>query len=83
MHHPQYTTIPAVDSECGYACSDHASATNAGYPAVFIFEAAADNTSPYIHTDGDAYDTVSFDHILEHAKLVTGFVYELAFATGL
>ncbi|KAI1252173.1 hypothetical protein MGN70_006746 [Eutypa lata] len=76
-----YTTIPAVETQCGYACSDHASANNAGYPSAFIFEAAADNTSPYIHTEDDAYDTVSFDHILEHAKLVTGFVYELAFAT--
>lgn len=70
-----------MESECGYACSDHASVNNAGYPSAFVFEAAPDNTSPYTHTRDDAYDTVSFDHILEHAKLVTGFVYELAFAT--
>ncbi|RYP66778.1 hypothetical protein DL770_008729 [Monosporascus sp. CRB-9-2] len=76
-----YTTIPAVDTRCGYACSDHASARAAGYPAAFIFEAAADNTSPYIHTANDAYDTISFDHVMEHARLVVGFVYELAFAT--
>ncbi|RYP52578.1 hypothetical protein DL769_010644 [Monosporascus sp. CRB-8-3] len=76
-----YTTIPAVDTRCGYACSDHASARAAGYPAAFIFEAAADNTSPYIHTADDAYDTISFDHVMEHARLVVGFVYELAFAT--
>ncbi|KAH9909943.1 leucyl aminopeptidase [Xylariomycetidae sp. FL2044] len=75
-----YTTIPALDGTCGYACSDHASATAAGYPSTFIFEAHPDNTSPYIHTADDAYDTVSFDHILEHAKLVTGFVYELSFS---
>lgn len=77
----EYASIPVINGTCGYACSDHASADAAGYPAAFFFEAAPDNTSPYIHTAEDAYDTVSFDHILEHCKLVTGYMYELGFAS--
>lgn len=39
---------------CGYACSDHASWTNAGYPAAMMFEAGDLNGSfPYIHTTSD------------------------------
>lgn len=77
----EYTTLQAKDGQCGYACSDHASAHNAGFPAAFIFEAHPNNTSPYIHTRNDSYDTVSFEHILEHTKLVASFMYELAFAS--
>lgn len=76
----QYTEIGYVDTECGYGCSDHASATAAGYPSSFVIEAAMDETSPYIHTADDTLDTVSYEHMIEHAKLVTGYAYELAFA---
>lgn len=40
---------------CGYACSDHASWTAAGYPSGFFFEAGAANGNyfPYIHTTND------------------------------
>ncbi len=42
---------------CGYACSDHASWTNAGYPAAMMFEAGDPGGSfPYIHT---SYDTLA------------------------
>ncbi|KAI1084067.1 Zn-dependent exopeptidase [Whalleya microplaca] len=75
-----YSTIGYVDTECGYGCSDHSSATAAGYPSAFVIEAAMDETSPYIHTDGDTMDTVSIDHMLEHAKMVVGYAYELTFA---
>ena len=40
-----------------------------------------DLTSPYIHTDGDTLDRVSYDHMLEHAKLVVGYAYELTLAS--
>ena len=41
-------------STCGYACSDHASWTNAGYPAVMMFEAGRPSGGyPYIHTSSD------------------------------
>ncbi|KAI0004798.1 Zn-dependent exopeptidase [Xylariaceae sp. FL0662B] len=76
-----YATIGYVDTECGYGCSDHSSATAAGYPSAFVIEAAMEDTSPYIHTDGDTMDTVSIDHMVEHAKMVVGYAYELAFAS--
>ncbi|KAI5854069.1 Zn-dependent exopeptidase [Durotheca rogersii] len=75
-----YTTVGYVDTQCGYGCSDHASASAAGYPSSFVIEASMDRISPYIHTDGDTIDTISFDHVLEHARLVLGYAYELALA---
>ncbi|KAI1417876.1 Zn-dependent exopeptidase [Hypoxylon sp. FL1857] len=75
-----YATIGWVDTQCGYGCSDHSSATAAGYPSSFVIEADMDLTSPYIHTDGDTLDRVNYDHILEHVKLVVGYAYELTFA---
>ncbi|KAL7624716.1 hypothetical protein AAE478_006287 [Parahypoxylon ruwenzoriense] len=75
-----YTTVGYVDTQCGYGCSDHSSATAAGYPSSFVIEADMDLTSPYIHTDGDTLDHVNYDHVLEHSKLVVGYAYELTFA---
>lgn len=34
-------------------------------------------TSDVIHSDKDDLDTVNYDHMLEHAKMVVGFVTEL------
>ncbi|KAI0381679.1 Zn-dependent exopeptidase [Hypomontagnella monticulosa] len=76
-----YASIGYVDTQCGYGCSDHSSATAAGYPSSFVIESAMDLTSPYIHTDGDTLDRVSYDHMLEHAKLVVGYAYELTLAS--
>ncbi|KAH8887600.1 transferrin receptor [Thozetella sp. PMI_491] len=76
-----YCTIPYVTTKCGYACSDHASATKAGYPSALVSEAAFENTSPYLHTTSDTLSTVDFDHVLEHAKMTLGLAYELGFAT--
>ena len=40
---------------CGYACSDHASWTSAGYPSGYFFEAgsAGGGSFPHIHTSND------------------------------
>ncbi|KAH4043345.1 peptide hydrolase [Parastagonospora nodorum] len=78
-----YCTIPYVETKCGYACSDHASASKAGYPSAFVIESSFENTSGYIHTAQDTISTVSFSHMLEHGKMTVGLAYELAFATGL
>lgn len=43
-----------------------------------VAEAPMEMSDPYIHTDGDTMDYISFDHMLEHAKLVVGFTTELA-----
>ncbi|KAB8070112.1 leucine aminopeptidase A [Aspergillus leporis] len=76
-----YTTLPYVDSKCGYGCSDHSSATKYGYPSAFAFESEFGDDSPYIHSADDTIDTVNFDHVLQHARLTVGFAYELAFAS--
>lgn len=70
-------------TECGYACSDHASAYRNGYPGAFVFESAFGDDSPYIHTKEDTLATINYDHMLEHAKLTVGLAYELAFSPGL
>ena len=75
-----YCDIPYVTDKCGYACSDHASATKAGYPSAFVFESTLGNDDPRIHTEGDTIDLVSFDHMIQFAKMTVGTVYELAFA---
>jgi leucyl aminopeptidase len=76
----QYCDIPYVETKCGYACSDHASASKAGYPSAFVIESAFADSDKKIHTSDDLIKYLSFDHMLQHAKLTLGLVYELAFA---
>ncbi|KAI8650421.1 Peptide hydrolase [Fusarium keratoplasticum] len=76
-----YSTLPAVDTKCGYGCSDHASATRVGYPSAFVFESTFDDSSPYIHSAQDTISTVNFGHVAEFVKVVIGFTYELGFAS--
>lgn len=42
-----------------------------------------ENTSEFIHSPEDTIDTVDFGHMLEHAKMTVGLVYELGFTSGL
>lgn len=72
-----YCEIPYVETKCGYACSDHASASKAGYPSAFVIESEFGDSSPHIHGTGDTIDTLDFDHMLQHARMTLGFVYEL------
>ena len=64
----------------GYACSDHASASKAGYPSAFVIESDFTSSNKRIHTTQDTIDKLDFNHMLQHAKLTLGTVYELAFA---
>ncbi|KAF1830823.1 Zn-dependent exopeptidase [Decorospora gaudefroyi] len=77
-----YTHTEVVDTRCGYACSDHGSVTRAGYPSAFVFEGEMRgvNDYPFIHSADDTIENIDFEHVLEHARLVVGFVVELAFA---
>ncbi|KAI9800882.1 MAG: Leucine aminopeptidase 1 [Sarcosagium campestre] len=75
-----YCDIPYILTKCGYACSDHASASKAGYPSAFVIESDFKYSDNHIHTSDDIIDYLSFDHMLQHAKLTLGLVYELAFA---
>ncbi|EAW13372.1 putative aminopeptidase [Aspergillus clavatus NRRL 1] len=75
-----YCSLGYVETKCGYACSDHTSASKYGYPAAMATESEMENTNRKIHTTDDQIKYLSFDHMLEHAKLTLGFAYELAFA---
>ncbi|KAH9943063.1 peptidase [Epithele typhae] len=76
-----YLSIPWAETECGYACSDHASWRKAGYPSVFTIEAKfEDSNHKYIHSSNDRSDIsdeFSFEHMLEFSKLAVGFAVEL------
>jgi len=73
--------VPFVETKCGYACSDHASASKAGYPSAFVIESAFENTLKVIHTAQDTIEKINFDHVLQHAKMTLGLAYELSFAS--
>ncbi|KAI9845473.1 MAG: Leucine aminopeptidase 1 [Thelocarpon superellum] len=76
-----YCTIPYVLTKCGYACSDHASASKAGYPSAFVIESDFQYSDTHIHTSDDVIKYLSFDHMLQHARLTLGLAFELAFAS--
>ena len=69
-----------MDTACGYACSDHASAQLHGYPAAMTFESKFGDHSRFIHTSLGRADTININHVLQHVTLVIGFAYELGFA---
>jgi bacterial leucyl aminopeptidase len=74
---PQF---PVARDRCGYACSDHASWTRAGYPSVLPFEATLTTHNPNIHT---ARDTLSVsgnnaNHAAKFAKLAIAYMVEMA-----
>lgn len=76
----QYCDIPYIETKCGYACSDHASASKYGYPSAFVIESDFKYSDKKIHTTEDKIEYLSFDHMLQHAKMTLGFAYELAMA---
>ena len=71
---------PRPTSQCGYACSDHASWFNRGYVASFPFETRFGQHNPFFHTSNDtlaqsgghAHRSVPF------AKLGASYMAELA-----
>lgn len=75
-----YCDIPYIETKCGYACSDHASASKAGYPSAFVIESDFKYSDSKIHTTEDKIEYLSFSHMLQHARLTLGLVYELAWA---
>lgn len=73
-----YADIPYSLTECGYACSDHASWRKLGFPSAFTIESDFDNSNPYIHSTRDVIENLSFDHMKEFAKVAVGFAVELS-----
>lgn len=56
----QYCSIPYVLTKCGYACSDHASASKAGYPSAFVIESDFKYSDNKIHTTQDRIEFLDF-----------------------
>ncbi len=77
-----YSGLVVTRSECGYACSDHASWTKAGVPSAFAMEAAMDVTSKAIHTTQDTVSSLSIAHVAAFAKVAVGFAVELSLHTA-
>jgi len=76
-----YLDIPYVETKCGYACSDHASWSKAGYRSSFTIESSFENSNKNIHSINDRIDIspeFSFTHMLEFSKLAVAYVIELA-----
>jgi len=73
-----YTSLQWGGSNCGYACSDHASWTKAGYRSSFPFEAAFEKDNPNIHTKNDVWDILNVDQGAEFVRIAVGFAVELA-----
>lgn len=69
----EYCDIPYVETKCGYACSDHASASKAGYPSAFVIESAFEDSDDHIHSTDDNLKYLSFDHMLQHARMTLAF----------
>ena len=67
-------------TRCGYACSDHASWTKAGFPASAAFESSFDGMNKQIHTDRDtlANSGGTAAHSAPFARLAVAFAVELA-----
>jgi leucyl aminopeptidase len=73
-----YVQVPFQESECGYACSDHASWDAKGYPAVMPFESAMENMNPDIHKSSDTIDKLSLKHMSDFSKLGVAYAVEMA-----
>ena len=74
------TGLTRGTSTCGYACSDHASWTSAGYPSAMMFEAGDPaGHFPYIHTTGDTLANMgeSAQHSVKFAQLGLAFLGEM------
>ena len=74
-----YVHVPWGYSKCGYGCSDHASWTNAGYPASIPFESTMEEYNHKIHTKDDviAISGSHANHAEKFAKLAVSYIVEL------
>lgn len=75
----EYTELPYVEFQCGYACSDHASANKVGYPSAFLIETGTKNNAGHhhVHTFEDVWQYLNYYHMEQHARASVAFAYEL------
>ncbi|KAL7411093.1 hypothetical protein BDY24DRAFT_147465 [Mrakia frigida] len=80
----RYLSIPYKETLCGYACSDHASWTKAGYQSSFTIESTFEDSDHKIHSAQDTsdYPEFSFSHMLEFSKLAVAFAVEMGGFAG-
>ncbi|HLE00299.1 MAG TPA: M20/M25/M40 family metallo-hydrolase [Bdellovibrionota bacterium] len=71
-----YLKVPRQQAPCGYGCSDHASWTRSGYPAVFPFEAPLGQDNAYIHSAYDTIDKLDMAFGMHFVKLGLAFAIE-------
>lgn len=79
-----YLAIPPAKTKCGYACSDHASFSKAGYQSAFAIESTFEDSNKNIHSTSDTIDhpEFSFTHMKEFSKLAIAFAVELSADKG-
>jgi leucyl aminopeptidase len=56
------------------------SALKAGYPAIYIIESDFLLCNNHLHGAEDMIKYLDYNHMIDHAQLSLGFIYELAFA---
>ncbi len=74
-----YTSEITYSSDrCGYACSDHASWHNQGYPAAMPFESMFSDYNSHIHTSDDTLENSdpTASHATKFAKLAIAYLVE-------
>lgn len=65
------------ETQCGYACSDHAAWNRQGYAAVMPFESTLGTMNPNIHSNKDLLTpTLNFKHSAAFAKLAVAFALD-------
>lgn len=66
-----------INDRCGYGCSDHFAAHEAGIPVSYLFEAPLHLANPFTHTPLDTVDRLDAKKMADHAQVVVGFAIEL------
>ncbi|MEE9455868.1 MAG: M28 family peptidase [bacterium] len=73
----RYTSVKMVPNGSGAGGSDHVSFWGQGYKAVIQSEGWNDS-SPYIHTDGDTVDTLNPSFFADMARILVATAFDLA-----
>lgn len=78
-----YLHARIVEDRCGYGCSDHASWSRQGYPALMPFEATFKASNKNIHTSKDIISpALSFKHSAVYSKIALVMALDLGNSTA-
>src|SRR3990167_1166105 len=73
-----YVKQPVKYTQCGYACSYHASWTQGGFASAMPSESSYENMNHSIHSSQDTMEKLSLSHMTDFVKLGVAFTVELA-----